>query len=159
MPSNLPINKRVFNFNRINSEETAADSGEVGPATLAFRRATSYCHASAMAMRGASHESSSDVAADLLIGRTASLTGKHRRMLQTRQAYFKYQLSEMSSNASESYKQHRTKETARKLLAQGGPHDRGFFKCFNLYLEEALKQFVPPQNPKSNHSSEEERKF
>ena len=106
----------MMNFTRINSEETTTDSS-VASATLSLRRATSYCHANATAMRGASYDSSSDVAADLLIGRTSNnLNGKHRRMLQTRQAYFKHQLSEMSSNASESFKP-RTTDAERKLYA------------------------------------------
>ena len=86
----------------------------------------------------------SDVAS-LLIGRTTTLNGKHRRMLQAKQAWIKYQISECSTSNGdlESIKQRRANETARRLLARGGPHDKAFFKCFDMYLEEALKQYSP----------------
>ena len=56
----------------------------------------------------------------------------------------KYQLAETSS-AADSFKQQRTKATAQKLLAQGGPHDQEFFHCFKIYLREALSQFAEQQ--------------
>lgn len=78
--------------------------------------------------------------ADFLIGRTTNLTGKHRRLLQAKQAWIKYQVSE-STTMADSFKDRRSKATAKKLLARGGPHDEEFFRCFDLYLIEALNQF------------------
>jgi len=102
-----------------------------------MRRATSYSEAQTV-------EEAFDDASDfveVLIGGTTTLTGKHRRLLQTKQAWLKYQVSQ-SSTTAETFKQKRTKETASKLLAQGGPHDDEFFKCFTLYLAELLKQYA-----------------
>ena len=82
----------------------------------------------------------------MLIGHTTNLaSSKHRRLLQAQQAWQKYQVSETSTTA-DSFKDRRAKLTALKLLARGGPHDTEFFKCFDLYLESALKQFSPPPN-------------
>ena len=159
VPDTLPVNYDLIKMvKRQSFEGTRGNLNAAASATL--RRATSYCNASTT-IRGASREDSSEGTADvadLLIGKTTTLNGKHRRMLQAQQAWIKYQISETSSNV-ESFKQQRTKDTARKLLAQGGPHDKGFFKCFNLYLEEALKQYTPPAQPTKSASSEEERKF
>ena len=125
------ISNRKTNF--FGCEEEKQNKPEYNMSDL--RRATSYCPQLTHATSDC--ESASDVT-ELLIGRTTNVTGKHRRLLQAKQAWFKYQVSETCTTA-DSFKQRRTKQTAKKLLARGGPHDKEFFKCFHLYLEEALK--------------------
>jgi hypothetical protein len=69
--------------------------------------------------------------------RTATLNGKHRRAIQTKQAWIKQQVQETSST-TDSTKMRRNKLTAEKLAARGGPRDQEFFKSFDLYLNETL---------------------
>ena len=78
--------------------------------------------------------------ADFLVGRTTNLTGKDRILLQAKDAWIKYQISE-TSTTDDSLKHKRAKATAKKLWARGGPHDKEFFRNFKTYLLEALKRF------------------
>ena len=105
---------------------------------ISMRRAVSYSEAST------NHSFDSlgvgkDLA-EILMGGATTLTSKHRRLLQAKQAWIKYQISETNSDDG-SFKQQRSKAAARKLLAQGGPHDQEFFHCYKIYLSEALAHF------------------
>eukprot|EP00354_Favella_ehrenbergii_P009322 CAMPEP_0170476982 /NCGR_PEP_ID=MMETSP0123-20130129/18329_1 /TAXON_ID=182087 /ORGANISM="Favella ehrenbergii, Strain Fehren 1" /LENGTH=111 /DNA_ID=CAMNT_0010748429 /DNA_START=2288 /DNA_END=2623 /DNA_ORIENTATION=+ len=105
-------------------------------ATAQMRRATSYSEAQTYST---GEQEGSDDLASMLIGRTSTLNGKHRRRLQAEQAWIKYQIAETTSTAA-SFKKQRAEAAAKKLLAQGGPHDQEFFHCFKIYLSEALLQ-------------------
>jgi len=84
------------------------------PMPTSMRRATSYNEA--QIHDSTECEISGCDVAECLIAGTTTLTGKHRRLLQAKQAFIKYQLAETSSYPG-SFKQQRTKATARKLLA------------------------------------------
>lgn len=82
-----------------------------------MRRATSYNEAQIHASPySPDSESKGNDVAECLIGGTTTLTGKHRRLLQAKQAFLNYQIAETSSITG-SFKQQRTEATAIKLLA------------------------------------------
>ena len=51
----------------------------------------------------------------------------------------------MNSGCHDTYKQRRAKLDLERDMKWNGPHDEEFFRCFEQYLDEAIKKFVQPQ--------------
>lgn len=71
--------------------------------------------------------------------------------------YYKRRRHHIFSGNNNIYKQRRAKLNLERDMKWNGPHDQEFFRCFEQYLDEAIKQFVQSQGNQAGEDGSKAR--